>query len=72
MSGSSQLDFYRARVEQARADADAATLDHVRERCLRSEAAWLQLAGRAQRAEDMRAREDEHRAAEKEARETTA
>jgi hypothetical protein len=38
----------------------------VRERCLRSEAAWLQLAGRAERAEDMRAR----LAAEKEARET--
>ena len=66
MSGSSQLDFYRARADQARAEADAATLSHVRERCLRSEAAWLQLAGRAERAEDMRAR----LAAEKEARET--
>ena len=66
MSGGSQLEFYRARAEQARADADAATLAHVRERCLRSEAAWQALANRAARAEDMR----ERLAAEKEARET--
>ena len=66
MSGGSQLEFYRARAEQARADADAATLEHVRERCLRSEAAWQALANRAARAEDMR----ERLAAEKEARET--
>lgn len=69
MSGASQLDFYRARAEQARADADAASLVHVRERCLRSEAAWLQLAGRAQRAEEMRVKEEQRKAAEKEARE---
>ena len=31
MSGS-QLQFYRARVEQARAEGEAATLEHVRER----------------------------------------
>ena len=66
MSGGSQLEFYRARAEQARADADAATLAHVRERCLRAEAAWQALAHRAARAEDMR----ERLAAEKEARET--
>jgi len=35
----SNLDFFLARVEQARAEAEAATLDHVRERCRRSEAA---------------------------------
>lgn len=66
MSGSSQLDFYRARADQSRAEADAATLDHVRERCLRSEAAWKVLANRAERAEEMRTK----LAAEKEARET--
>jgi hypothetical protein len=66
MSGTSQLDFYRARADQARADADAATLAHVRERCLRSEAAWVQLANRAARAEEMR----EKLLAEKVARET--
>ena len=54
MSGISQLQFYRARADQARADADAATLAHVRERCLRSEAAWEALADKAARAEEMR------------------
>ena len=66
MSSGSQLDFYRARADQARAEADAATLSHVRERCLRSEAAWQALAGRAARAEEMRGKI----LAEKEARET--
>jgi hypothetical protein len=56
VSGGSQLEFYRARVAQARADAEAATLDHVRERCLRSEAAWQALADRANRGEEMRER----------------
>ena len=46
---SSNLSFYLARVEQARAEAAAATLDHVRERCRRSEAAWTELADRAAR-----------------------
>lgn len=54
MSGTSQLQFYLARVDQARAEADSATLDHVRERCRRSEAAWAALAARAARAEQMR------------------
>ena len=45
---------YLARAAQARADADAATLDNVRERCLRSEAAWAEMAARAKRTEEMR------------------
>lgn len=49
-----QLEFYLARAAQARADAEAATLDNVRDRCLRSEAAWTQLADRAARTEQMR------------------
>ena len=49
-----QLEFYLARAAQARADADAATLDNVRDRCLRSEAAWTLLADRAARTEQMR------------------
>jgi len=57
LSGNSNLDFYLARAEQARAEAEAASLDHVRERCQRSEAAWQALADRAQRSEDLRARE---------------
>ena len=48
------LDFFLARAAQARADADAATLDHVRERCRRSEAAWSALADRAEESERMR------------------
>jgi hypothetical protein len=50
----SNLEFFRARADQARAEADEATLDHVRERCLRSEAAWQALADKAQRTERMR------------------
>ena len=51
------LDFYLARAAQAREEAEAATLDHVRERCRRSEAAWQQLADRAERSEKLRAAE---------------
>lgn len=40
------LKFYRDRAVEARCDADAATLEHVRERCLRSERAWNRLADR--------------------------
>ena len=62
MSGGSQLDFYRARVAQARAEGEAATLAHVRERCQRSEAAWQALADRAGRAEATRAEEERRKA----------
>ena len=48
-------DVYLLRAEQARADADDATLENVRERCLRSEAAWMEMAARAERTEKMRA-----------------
>lgn len=53
----SNLEFFLARVEQARADAKEATLDHVRERCRRSEAAWQALADKAARSERLRAAE---------------
>lgn len=55
--GSSNLDFYRARADQAHADAEAATLDCVRDRCRRSQAAWQALADKAERAEQMREEE---------------
>jgi len=45
---------YLARAADARAQAQAATLDNVRERCLRSEAAWNAMAERAERTERMR------------------
>ena len=54
---SSNLEFYLARAGQARAEAEAATLAHVRERCLRSEAAWIVMAERAQHSETMKAAE---------------
>jgi hypothetical protein len=49
------LETYLARAEQARAEADAATLDNVRERCLRSETAWLEMAARVERTDQLRA-----------------
>ena len=63
MSNSTNLQFYLARAAQARDEADVATLDHVRERCRRSEAAWTQLADRAARSEALRVTEEERKAA---------
>jgi hypothetical protein len=59
----SSLDFFLARAAQARAEAEAATLDHVRERCRRSEAAWNALAERAERSEQLKAAEAIRKAA---------
>ncbi len=61
-------DFYLARAAEAARDAEAAVLDNVRDRCRRSEAAWLSMADRLRRGEDMR----DTLAAEKSARETAA
>jgi hypothetical protein len=54
MPVTTQLQFYLARAAQARADADVATLDNVRDRCLRAEDAWTRMAERAARTEEMR------------------
>ena len=62
MANSSNLKFYLARVEQARAEAEAATLDHVRERCRRSEEAWTALADRAIRSDKLRVEEAKRKA----------
>ena len=59
---SANLEFYRARAAQARAEADSATLEHVRERCLRSEAAWTALADRAARTAQMRDADEKRKA----------
>jgi len=59
---SSNLQFFRARAAECRTEAEAATLDHVRERCLRSEAAWSSLAAKAERSERLRAEEAERKA----------
>ncbi len=53
---SSNHDFYLARAAEAKADADAATLDNVRDRALRSEAAWSAMASRAERSDKARER----------------
>ena len=65
---SSQLEFYRARAAEARADAEAATLDNVRNRCLRAAEAWEAMAARAHRSDVFRAKQ----AAEKDAAATDA
>ncbi|PXA99955.1 hypothetical protein DMC47_00640 [Nostoc sp. 3335mG] len=46
--------IYRENAARARADADAATLANVRDRCLRAEAAWLDMATRYERVETAR------------------
>ena len=54
LSNMTDRETYLARAADARAQAQAATLDNVRERCLRSEAAWNAMAERAERTERMR------------------
>ena len=58
----SNLESFLARVEQARAEGEAATLSHVRERCQRSEAAWQSLADKAKRSERLREAEAQRKA----------
>lgn len=59
----SQHEFYLARAVEAKRDADSATLSNVRERCLRSEAAWADMAARAERGDKMRAKLEAEKAA---------
>jgi len=47
---------YRALAAQAHDDAEAAVLDNVRQRCLRSEAAFLAMAARQDLGDRNRAR----------------
>lgn len=61
----SQLEFYQTRAAEAKRDAEAATLDNVRDRCLRAEAAWSDMAARAERSEKMRAQLEERKLAER-------
>lgn len=64
MASTTHLQFYLTRAAQARAEAEAATLDHVRERCRRSEAAWTALADRAARSEELRVAQERLKAAQ--------
>lgn len=47
-------DFYLARAAECAKEADAAKLDNVRDRALRSEAAWRTMADRLIRSDEMR------------------
>ena len=52
---SATIEFYRARAAECARDAAAADLDNVRERNLRSQEVWLNLADRLVETEAMRA-----------------
>lgn len=56
-------EFCRARALDARTDAASATLDNVRERCLRAAQAWEVMADRAERTARMRERHEAEKAA---------
>jgi len=58
---SSDIVFFRERAAQAQFDAAEATLEHVRQRCRRSEAAWMELAQKAERFEQIRSAEAERK-----------
>lgn len=49
-------DYYLARAAECARDAEASALENVKERCLRSQEAWLAMANRLQRGEQMRDR----------------
>ncbi len=51
---SQNYEFYNARAQEAAAEAAKATLDNVRERALRSETAWREMADRALQMEQER------------------
>ena len=62
---SAQQQFYLERAAEARAGAGSATLDNVRDRWLRSEATWTEMAARSARGEKMRVKLIEEKAAER-------
>jgi hypothetical protein len=53
---SAQHEFYLERAAEARASAGAATLDNVRDRWLRSESSWTEMAARREHGDEMRAK----------------
>jgi hypothetical protein len=46
--------FYRKQAETERANADAAVLSNVRERCERAATSWEAMAARAERTDTLR------------------
>ena len=61
---STHHEFYLERAAAARREAEAATLDNVRDRCLRAAKAWDEMAARAARTERMRAETEARKAVE--------
>lgn len=53
MSYLTDRETYLSRAAEARAAAEATDLKNVRDRCLRSEAAWMEMAARAERTHSM-------------------
>lgn len=51
---SAQHEFYLVRAAEARAIAGVATLENVRDRWLRSEASWAEMAARSDRNDKLR------------------
>jgi len=51
LNSPANLQLYRSRAAEARAEAEGATLDNVRDRCLRAAEAWDRMADRIARAE---------------------
>jgi hypothetical protein len=47
-------DFYLARAAECAREAETTRLDNVRERALRSESAWMAMANRLRRGEELR------------------
>ena len=58
MSALTDHENYLARADAARIEAEAATLDNVRDRCLRAEVAWRGMAVRVERTLKLRAAKD--------------
>ena len=59
----SQQNIYRARADEARDEASQAPLDRVKERALRSAAAWDAMADREERVSVARERREAEKAA---------
>ncbi len=60
---SQTFEFYDARAKEAAAEAEAATLENVRERALRSEQTWRGLAEQARKVAHDREQAEKERAA---------
>jgi len=63
---SATLDFYLARAAESAKAAQDAELVNVRERCLRAEAAWREMADRTLRVEAKRQKDASIKAAQAE------